>query len=431
MEAGKDIKRWLTKGFWAVTDQGLFATSNFLLNILLARWLTPQEYGAFGLAFAVFLFVGSMQQATLIEPMLVFGPGRYKERLPEYLGALICGHLGFSALGSIALLLAGLGFALRGSSAISDALLALALAGPFILLLWLMRRACYVRLEPRLAASGGTCYMALMVAGAFGLYWLGWLSTSTALGVMGISSLVVSVWLMARLRVKLPSLRKDTFARDAMEHHWKYGRWSVANKALAWVPHNIFYLLLPIWGGLAAGASFRALMNLLMPMLQANAALAVLLLPVFVRTRESSTFGAQVRSALLPFVLASALYWALLGIFHDPIVDLTYGGRYAEYAGLLWLLGLVPIVVAVKEVVSQSLRALERPDWLFFAFMLSALVTMIVGAWLVYEWGLVGAGAGLVVSHGTAAVLVVALLVILQRRPSHAVVLASSEQENR
>jgi O-antigen/teichoic acid export membrane protein len=409
----------------------LFATSNFILSVLLARWLTPQEYGAFGLAFAIFLFVGSMQQATLIEPMLVFGSGRYKERLPEYLGALVYGHLGFSVLGSIALLLAGLGFALWGSRVLSSALLALALTAPFILLLWLMRRACYVRLEPHLAASGGAWYMALMLAGAFALYWVGWLSTTTALGVMGISSLVVSIWLMVCLRVERPPLHKGTLARDALEHHWKYGRWSVANKALAWVPHNIFYILLPIWGGLAAGASFKALMNLLMPVLQANAALAVLLLPVFVGAREGSAFGTQVRLALIPFVLSSALYWALLGIFHDPIVALAYGGRYAENANLLWLLGLVPFVAAVKEVVSQSLRALERPDWLFFAFMLSAVATVPVGVWCVYRWGLFGAGVGLVLSHGIAAVLVVALLVVLQRRPSDIVMLASSKQESR
>ena len=243
--------------------------------------------------------------------------------------------------------------------------------------------------------------------------------------------MIVSVWLMVRLRVKWPSLRKDDFARDALEHHWGYGRWSVANKALAWVPHNIFYILLPLWGGLAAGASFRALMNLLMPLLQANAALAVLLLPVFVRDREGSAFGAQVYLALIPFVLASALYWALLGVFHDPIVALAYGGRYAQHADLLWILGLVPLVTAVKEVVSQSLRALERPDWLFFAFVLSTVVTITVGAWCVYEWGIAGAGAGLVLSHGTAAALVVALLMVLRQRPYHTKLVAHSEQEGR
>src|SRR5829696_8092535 len=82
---------WLEKGFWAVADQGLFATSNFVLNIMLARWLSPQDYGAFAAMFAVFLLVGTIHTGLLTEPMLVFGSARYKDRLSEYLGTLLGG----------------------------------------------------------------------------------------------------------------------------------------------------------------------------------------------------------------------------------------------------------------------------------------------------------------------------------------------------
>lgn len=407
----------------------MFAGSNFALNILLARWLTLQEYGAFSTAFAVFLLVGSIHTATLVEPMLVFGPGKYKDRLPEYMGALVYGHVVFAAMGSVALLLASLGFALWGQTALATVLLALALAEPFILLLWLMRRACYVRLEPHLAVSGGAWYMLLMLAGAYVVYRGGWLSTSTALGVMAISSLAVSLWLAVRLRVEWPSMKKGGLARDSLNNHWSYGRWSVANKGLSWVPHNIFYLLLPVWGGLEASASFKALMNLLMPMLQANSALSVLLLPTLVRARDNSNFGSSVRMALVPFVLAPVLYWVLLGVFHSPIVSLLYDGQYTQYANLFWLLGLVPIVAGIKEVMSQSLRALERPDWLFWAYAFSAVVAGTLGAWSVYVWGIVGAGVGLVFTQGTAAVLVTVLLVILRRRTSEDLVATKGGRE--
>ncbi len=393
----------------------MFATSNFALNILLARWLTPQEYGAFGTAFAVFLLLGTVHTATLTEPMLVFGPGRYKERLPRYLGSLVYGHLGFAALSSFAMLLISLAFALWGASSLATVLLALAFAGPFILLLWLMRRACYARFEPHLAASGGVWYMALMLAGAYALYRLEWLSAASALSVMGISSLAVSLWLIARLHVERPRLRGDEIVRDSLETHWRYGRWSVAVQALGWVPGNVFYLLLPIWGGLEAVASFRALMNLLLPMLQANAALSVLLLPILVRAREHSTFGAHVRFALVPFVFMPTLYWVLLGLFHDPLVSWLYGGQYADHAYLLWLLGLVPVAAAVKMVVSQALRALEKPDWLFAAYVVAALVAITLGAGCTYLWGVTGAGVGLVISQVTAAVLVAVLLLLYQR----------------
>jgi hypothetical protein len=51
--------------------------------------------------------------------------------------------------------------------------------------------------------------------------------------------------------------------------------------------------------------------------------------------------------------------------------------------------------------------------------------------WCVYQWGIIGAGVGLVLSHGTAAALVVALQLVLQRRPSDIMTLASSKQEGR
>jgi len=382
--------------------------------VLLARWISANDYGAFSVAFAIFILVGVVHTATLTEPMLVFGSGKYKARLSEYLGSVVYGHLGFAALGSLILLLASLGFALSGSTSLAVALLALAFTEPFILLLWLMRRACYARLEPHLAASGGALYLGLMLAGAYVLYRGEWLSAASAFGVMGISSLVVSVWLAIRLRVKRPPLRGSELVRDAFENHWRYGRWSIANETLNWIPMNSYYLLLPILGGLAAGASLKALMNLVMPMLQAIWALSILLLPTLVRARdgEGPGFDSRVRLALVLFVLGPLSYWMILGLFHHPLVAWLYGGRYTEHAALLWLLGLSPIVASVKQVMGQSLRALERPDRLFWAYLFSAAATLTLGTGMVYLWGLAGAVAGFLFSQAVTA----ALALVLYRR---------------
>src|SRR5438552_11552208 len=86
----------LSKGAWAVTDQALFAGSNFILNIVLARWLTPDGYGAFGVAFAVFLLLGTLHTSLLTEPMIVFGAGRFRDRAAQYLGLLLYGHMIFA-----------------------------------------------------------------------------------------------------------------------------------------------------------------------------------------------------------------------------------------------------------------------------------------------------------------------------------------------
>ena len=90
---------WVGKGSLAIARPGpLCQFSNFLLNVLLARWLAPTDYGAFALAFSVFLLLLLFHNALLSGPMLVFGPGKYRERFPEYLGILLRGHFALISL---------------------------------------------------------------------------------------------------------------------------------------------------------------------------------------------------------------------------------------------------------------------------------------------------------------------------------------------
>jgi O-antigen/teichoic acid export membrane protein len=379
----------------------LFATSNFVLNLLLARWLTPQDYGAFTIAFAVFLFFGAFHTALLSEPMLVFGPGRYTGRLSEYLDVLLYAHLGFAALGGLLWLLASLGFGLSGSRVFSLALLGLALAGAFIPFLWLMRQACYVRLEPHLAASGGVLYMALMLAGVYALSQCEWLSAVSALGVMAGSSLAAGLLLGARLHIGWPLSVSHSLFREVLGDHWGYGRWAVATEALVWIPGNVYYLLLPAWAGLEASAALKALMNLIMPILHANTALSVLLVPTLVRARRDGGFGHLVCLALGLFTAGAALYWVLLGLFPHQLVTRLYGGQYREYENLLWLLGFSLPISGAVQVLGAALRALERPDRLFWAYLLSTIVALTVGLGCMAVWGVAGAVVGFLLSGAT------------------------------
>ena len=142
-------------------------------------------------------------------------------------------------------------------------------------------------------------------------------------------------------------------------------------------------------------------MNLIMPAIQAITALGVLLLPAFAQARGQARFGSIVRLLLVPFVLGPVLYWLLLGMLHQPLVVWIYGGQYAEHSDLLWVLGLMLVANGAIAVIGGALRALERPDRLFVAYTLSALVTVTVGAGLTFLWGVTGAVIGLLFSYGT------------------------------
>jgi len=87
-----------TKGGLAVLDQGLISGSNFLVGILLARWLAPGEYGAYALAFAIFLLLSFVSQSLLFEPMAVFSGSAYQKSMRGYFRSVLWIHLAMTVI---------------------------------------------------------------------------------------------------------------------------------------------------------------------------------------------------------------------------------------------------------------------------------------------------------------------------------------------
>lgn len=404
---------WAKSGAFAILDQALFAGANFLANILLARWLSPEQYGAFAVAYSAFLLLGSFHTAALTEPLLVFGAGKYANCINKYLGLLLYGHAGLSLVVSLFLAIAALIFWQFGSAAIAQSLSGLAFASPFVLLLWLVRRAFYVSLEPEWAATGGALYLLLMLAGMYGLYQGHMLSSGSALMVMGIAGLIAGLWLTFRQRPQWRFSQGNPTPRMVLADHWVYGRWAVATAALIWVPGNIYYALLPIWLGLEGTAALRAVMNLIMPVLHANSALSVLLVPLFVKAfKEMGQAGLRrrVRQSLLLFGASSALYFGFLILFRSKLMGWLYGEKYGGCGDLLLIAGLLPLSAGAVAALGGALRAMELPNRVFWCYVVSTAVTLTVGLGLAATLGVAGAGIGLLVSSVATAVSMTSFL---------------------
>jgi O-antigen/teichoic acid export membrane protein len=394
-----DIRmRSLLVAAWAVIDQGLFALSNFGVSILMARWLSPREYGVFTLAYTIFLFLGTVHTGLLVEPMVVFGAGRYRERLPAYLAVLLRGHWILTAMAAGLLAAAAVVVRLFGEPHIGTALLALAAATPFILLLWLVRRGCYIWSEPHVAASGGVLYMALLATGAYLLFKFRWLSSPAAFTLMGIGSLATAACIRWRYPFAVHSERSLLMRRSVFSDHWAYGRWAVGTGLLSGAILHVYYLVMPAWRGLESTAMLRALTNLVMPALQSFLALSVLAVPRLVGIRERAALNRALGKLLVLYSLSGVLYWLALGLLHAPLVRLLYSGRYQSNTNLLWFLGLMPLITALITVFESALRAMTRSDQIFRAYVLSAAVTCIIGLPMMIAWGVGGAIVGMLIA---------------------------------
>lgn len=389
------LRGYARKGAWTIVDQALFAGSNFVLNFLLIQAVTDEAYGAYAVAFAVFLFFGTLHTGLLTEPMLVFGAGRFSGGFRGYLAMLRKGHVAFGLAACVALAISGLIASLAGKLPLSNALYAAALAQPFILFLWLMRRACYVKLKPVWSAIGGIVYAVVLLGGVAVMAGLSILTVPLVFGLMGFGSLVGGLWILLWLRRRLPDDTEQISRPQVMTEHRRYVGWAVATGVLAWLPSNIPFLILEFAHGSAAPGILKAMLNFIMPAAHVYAALSILLVPVFVRARAQGRLKSLVNATAVALVVANLAYWVLIGSFGPELITLLYRGKYLEYSDYLWLAGLYPIVSGVAVVVRTALRALERPNFVFWSSVVSSACALTLTFYLIVRFGVPGAIVGI------------------------------------
>lgn len=412
------LNLWAGRAGMVLTEQLLFALAAFAVNVLFARWLPPDEYGAFALAHSLLQLANTFHTALFTEPLLIFGAGRDARAFARYLSALVRGH--WVGTGALCAALAAAGALAFGHPLVRQAFVGLALAVPFVLLLRLMRRACLARLAPHLSALGAGLHLLLVLAGAGLLHHFRAASVLTALLLLGAAGLCTGLWLGLRLR-RLGGEAGRGDGREAGDAgvvgwrevraaHWQYGRWAVGANLLWWVPLNSGVVLLSVLSGLEASATLKAMLNVFMPLVQANAALGALLLPALVTEtrRRRAAFGRVLGLSLGLLCGGALLYYLTVGLAARPLVHALYNGRYDHAVGLLWLLGLVPLLDGAAAALSGALRALRRPDRIFWSYLGAAATMLVAALALVPRWGLFGAGLAMVLSFAAAGTLLAA-----------------------
>jgi len=404
---------WMGKGGLALLDFGLYSGSNFLLGILLARWMAPEQYGAYALVFSVFILVTFLYQALLLEPLSVFSGTTYSKNLRGYLKSNFWLHWGVSAV--ICLLMGATAVAAKvwwHSPASAMAFAGMTAATPFILIHALGRRSFYLKLSPGPAAFGSSFYCILVVAGSFLIFRLGWLSAFSAFLVMGFAALVGGVIMVFQLNAKLEPATAEMHLHETWTKHWNYGKWALGTCIVGWIPTYVYIPLVSKFSGLAVAAELRALMNLGGPVLQTYAALSMLFLPYAARVQ--GTEGARGSSALTRkltalFAVGAIAYWMVLIPLRHPLFNLLYAGKYIEASSLLPLFAAETVIWSSALGPAIVLRAMEYPRSLFFANGAASIVAIVFGIPATRYFGLHGVVWSMVISN----VLYVAVAFIL------------------
>lgn len=381
------------KGSLAILDQAFVGGSNFLIGILLARWLSPEQYGSYALAFSIFLLLSLVQQSLILEPQSVLGPAEFVDNLRGYLGSLLWLQAGLAlTIGLVLGASAWIGHELGWSSHLVGALAGVAIAAPCVLLFWLFRGACYVKMSPVAAVQGSSLYCALIVGLLVLTSHRGLMSPFLAFVLMGLGALITSVFLSLRLRPSMTLRTGRTELTTIGRAHWIYGRWALASSVVTWLPWNVYYSVLG-HSSLEQAGELRAIMNLFLPLGQTLTALSLLLHPMVAQRLRKQGRAAVLRQApeiVCLYAIGSILYWAVVIPFRVPLFRILYRGQYADvslflpwvaFASIFWFAAFAPPI---------TLRALQAPSMVLIIYGAASAVTLLIGIPAARAYGLRG-----------------------------------------
>jgi O-antigen/teichoic acid export membrane protein len=404
--AARTWRPWCSKAFFAIVDQGLISGSNFALGILLARWLGAEEYGAYALAFAIFVLLSLVYQSVLLEPMSVFGPSAYRNQLRGYTGTLIWIHVAIAFATFLLLGVGALGLAhFPRFGGLSPALVGASIAAPCVLLFWLARRVYYLKLASSQSAVGALLYSVLLFGSLAVLHHRNMMSPMLAFVIMAIAALIASGYLLVKFKPKFSLRRSHPSLAQVSRENWEYGRWALASAIFMWVPWNIFYTLVASFSGMAHSGSLRALLNFALPLAQAYGAFSLLFLPHAAGLNEDKGWDAVRRDShriTLLFLAGGVVYWVLICSFRSQLIQLLYRGQYASIQPLLPWIGLASILWGAAQGPALALRARKTPSSVFVMYLVSAIVAVVVGVPATLKFGVAGAVAAMLLASGAA-----------------------------
>jgi O-antigen/teichoic acid export membrane protein len=384
-----------------ITDQVLSVGGMFLVNVVLARTQSRQEYGLFALSYSIFTFLMAIHNAAILETFTVYGSGRYQKHYQPYFRLLWRSNilLGLGLTAVLTTVWALLRF--FAPSIASRTILGLAISCGILLSATFVRRAFYVRRRPDLAARFSFVFFCSCVALLWITFRFGVLDGFFGFVIAALSWSIAGLALLRELPGVLQSRDFIQIEPSYWSEHWKYSRWVLVTAFVFQMTTQGYFWIVAGLLSVAEVGNLRALYNVVLPLDQLFAAMSLVVLPVmcsrYARGKMAGLVPLWRRYCLGWFATASAFVVAVY-LCGRPVMHLLYAGRFDNISSLVLVIAFLPLVLGTGHTVNGALKAAEKPDLVFYAYAFSGAATFSLGIPLVIRFGLRGAVYGMLVS---------------------------------
>jgi len=381
--------------------------------VALARLLDPQAFGIFASVQICGFLTLALFTGLITDPLSVSITSVFARQYSSYVHRLSLLQVLVSVLISIATLPVLL-MLVRDAPSMSFGFLAAAIfftaAGMGI---FYVRRLAYSVERPSLAAVVAILYMLGCVVVISILYFTHLLTVTTAMAGVGALAALCSAFGLTLILRHLPTANSTaaatlTYSQVAAEH-WRLGSFLVVTYFFHYVSQQTPAILLSQTHGLEEIGAFRSLTTLLAPIMVLLPSVVTLQIPAAAGHLHHQRYkeGYRVAFSTAGLCLALAIPFSLiLIVFNEELVHLAFGNAYDQYAGLLPIMSLIPLLNALTVAPNMVIRAAR---WRSSGPVTTSMTIMVACA-AAYTWipryGIAGAVWSVIAVYASAFVVI-------------------------
>jgi O-antigen/teichoic acid export membrane protein len=418
-------QHFLSRASWTLVDQCVVSGGNFLLNVLLARTLSQDDYGEFALFLGAIFLLRTIDYSFISYPLSVRLCVVGDEERPRLLG-------------NTAVLAVALSLVLLALMAIGTAVLEgenILLPACLCYLCWqaqeTSRRFLLADFRYREAVAGDGVAFVGQVLLIAGLLWIDSITLSAALYVMSATFVLGALVHALKLRFARPDIGE---LRSLALEYLSVGKWSLVSYLLVLLRVQLFPWLLAAFAGTAATASLQAGLNIANMMNPIIFGIGNAIPQIAAHAHRSGGILGASRAAYhyVLFGLGPILViCAAAVLMPDLLLRSVYGpsSPYLAAAGGLQLLALAGVLDYIAEMISKTLLGVQAGKLAFVVNVVAAVAALALALALIGPLGVFGACVALLIANSVrmiGATTAIAWLISREKAKAQVVLAANS-----
>jgi len=376
-----------------LADQGLVSGVNFLVGIVLARFLSVELFGLFSLAWMVIYFASGLQQSFLTAPL--FALTVKQKDTSSWFGRLASIQLLLSILSFFFVIIAlEIAYNFQPTWRFSGVSIILSLLTGVYLFNDFARRILFVKHYPGEAFKVDILGYGLQPVFIVSLYLLDLLELWSALAAVLAAQCLSAFYILWVIKPNF----QFTGTRKTVLELWEYSKYLLATALLQWSSANYIILYAAsILGPVAIGAIrvSQNLMGVLNVLFQAMENIIPVRSAEALQRGGNQALQVYIKKTTLQLLIPVLLFLGGLALYSVEVIRLIYGEEYVPYSFVLVSFCGIYFLVFLGTLLRFVIRTLEHNQLIFISYILTTVFSLLVGKILASSLGLSGVMIGI------------------------------------